>query len=228
MHALVVKAVVGLAAASGAVTGLQASSTGHAAVQANTAVEQAQAVTSSYVVQSGDTLYNIAARFCGNGADYPRLAAASGIANPNIIYKGQRIVLACNGASSSGSAQAAEREPDGDADDTTTTGSVAANGQANIPGTVPSVYSYFGLEQLWSAAGGAYGERGVAACIAEAESGGRVWATGAHGERGLWQISPGHGSLSSYDPYINAQAAVAISANGRNWSAWTTAGRCGA
>jgi resuscitation-promoting factor RpfC len=51
---------------------------------------------SVYTVVSGDTLSGISARFCGTSADYPSLAAASGIANPDAIYAGQRIKLACH------------------------------------------------------------------------------------------------------------------------------------
>ena len=72
----------------------------------------------------------------------------------------------------------------------------------------------------------------TAASIAMAESGGNQFATGTVGERGYWQINPVNGSLSTYDPYGNARAAVIMSGNGSNWSPWTTytsgayAGRC--
>jgi hypothetical protein len=79
-----------------------------------------------------------------------------------------------------------------------------------------------GLEALWVSAGGAKSSAFIAAEIAEAESGGNQYATGAVGERGYWQINPNHGSLSTYDPYGNARAAVIISDDGRDWSAWTT------
>jgi len=90
----------------------------------------------------------------------------------------------------------------------------------------------YGLERLWESAGGSYAEAFIAAEIAMAESGGRQFATGPVGERGYWQIHPIHGSLSTYDAFGNARAAVIISDNGRNWSPWTTytsgayAGRC--
>lgn len=51
---------------------------------------------SVYVPHSGDTLWRISARFCGRGSYYPRLAAASGISNPDLIIAGRtRVVLAC-------------------------------------------------------------------------------------------------------------------------------------
>ena len=79
-----------------------------------------------------------------------------------------------------------------------------------------------GLESLWEIAGGSPSAAFLAAEIAEAESGGRQYATGAAGERGYWQIHPDHGSLSTYDPLGNARAAIIISDDGRDWSAWTT------
>jgi hypothetical protein len=62
----------------------------------------------------------------------------------------------------------------------------------------------------------------MAASIAMAESGGQQYATGTVGERGYWQINPNHGSLSTYDPLGNAKAAVIISADGTDWTPWTT------
>lgn len=43
-----------------------------------------------YTVKSGDTLSGIAARY---GTTYQRLASYNGIANPNLIYAGQQIVI---------------------------------------------------------------------------------------------------------------------------------------
>jgi hypothetical protein len=49
-------------------------------------------------VQSGDTLTAIAARadVCGNAADYPGLARASGIRNPDRIGVGQQVTVVCS------------------------------------------------------------------------------------------------------------------------------------
>jgi hypothetical protein len=56
------------------------------------------AARSSYIVRSGDSLSQISARFCGTAADYPSLAAASGIANPNLIFPGESITVNCHAA----------------------------------------------------------------------------------------------------------------------------------
>jgi resuscitation-promoting factor RpfC len=57
---------------------------------------QPEAAHSTYIVRSGDSLSRISARFCGTAADFPSLAAASGIANPNLIFPGQSISLNCH------------------------------------------------------------------------------------------------------------------------------------
>ena len=41
-------------------------------------------------------------------------------------------------------------------------------------------------------------------------------------DRGLWQINSVHGSLSSYDPQANANAAYQLSRGGTDWSPWVT------
>src|SRR5215471_9682285 len=56
---------------------------------------RALAARSAYTVRSGDSLSQISAQFCGTAADFPSLAAASGIANPNLIFLGQSITLNC-------------------------------------------------------------------------------------------------------------------------------------
>ena len=67
----------------------------HRAHHHHAAVHSA-AARSAYIVRSGDSLSRISARFCGSAADFPSLAAASGIANPNLIYPGQSITLNCH------------------------------------------------------------------------------------------------------------------------------------
>ena len=54
--------------------------------------------STTYTVASGDTLSRVSARFCGTAADYPALAAASGISNADVIVAGQKIKLDCHHA----------------------------------------------------------------------------------------------------------------------------------
>lgn len=53
-----------------------------------------------YVVQSGDTLSAIAAKY---GTTYQKIAADNGIANPNLIFPGQRLKIYKSGGGNSGS-----------------------------------------------------------------------------------------------------------------------------
>jgi LysM domain len=46
-----------------------------------------------YTVVSGDTLWAIAARFYGDGSQYPKIASANGIANPDLIMVGQELTI---------------------------------------------------------------------------------------------------------------------------------------
>jgi nucleoid-associated protein YgaU len=47
----------------------------------------------TYTVVGGDTLWAIAERFYGDGSKYPRIAEASGIANPDLIHPGQVLTI---------------------------------------------------------------------------------------------------------------------------------------
>lgn len=97
---------------------------------------------------------------------------------------------------------------------------------ASYTGPTPSKLTKEGLEQLWVANGGKPGAKQMAAAVALAESDGEERSTDNDSDgsvdRGYWQINSVHGNLSTYDPNGNARAAVAISANGTDWSPWVT------
>jgi LysM repeat protein len=160
----------------------------------------------SYTVRPGDTLSLIAQRLYGNPADWQWLydANKSVVHNPNVIYPGMVLSV--------------PHEPPASSMAHTAAGPTVLTTSATLSGTLGCP----GLEELWEEAGGSGGEAVTAASIAMAESGGQQFATGAAGERGYWQINPDHGSLSTYDPLGNAQAAVTISGDGANWTPWTT------
>jgi nucleoid-associated protein YgaU len=46
-----------------------------------------------YTVVSGDTLWAIAERFYGDGSQYPKIASANGITNPDLIMVGQVLTI---------------------------------------------------------------------------------------------------------------------------------------
>jgi hypothetical protein len=212
----------GKAAPAAAMAGLLVAGPAHVAVAAPaTAVAAAgpihtdamvvhdQQASRIYIVQPGDTLSGISQKIYGTAADALWLYRVndSVIENPNLIYPGQRLVLPGDPPAS---ATAAVPEV---AHDDVLTSSATLSGTLGCPG----------LEELWEEAGGSPAQAVMAASIAMAESSGEQYATGLVGERGYWQINPNHGPvLSTYDPLGNAQAAVIISADGTNWTPWTT------
>jgi LysM repeat protein len=203
----------------------------------------ADAARRSYAMQAGDTLSGITQHFYGPDANWRSLYAANKpkISNPNLIYAGEELrlprhlpapaaVTAQPSASSTG--YSPRHASAGSSGEASGAGSQAAVGTAATTTNLSGTLSCGGLEALWVEAGGSRAAEVTAASIAMAESGGNQFATGTVGERGYWQINPVNGSLSTYDPYGNARAAVIMSGNGTNWSPWTTytsgayAGRC--
>ena len=194
----------------------------------------------TYAVRTGDTLSGVTQRFYGKDANWRSLYAAnkSRISNPNLIYVGEELRLprhlpapAAMPAQSSASTTSytPRHASSGGASGASSQAAVStAATTTNLSGTL----GCGGLEALWVKAGGSPAVEVTAASIAMAESGGNQFATGTVGERGYWQINPVNGSLSTYDAYGNARAAVIMSGNGTNWSPWTTytsgayAGRC--
>ena len=118
---------------------------------------------------------------------------------------------------------------------------VVLSGHHAIPGAAANANGHgtlgcAGLEALWESAGGSRAAAFTAAEIAMAESSGRQYAslvnTNGTTDRGFWQINSSHGSLSTFDAYGNARAAVLISSDGSDWRPWVTwqtgayAGKC--
>lgn len=64
-----------------------------ACAQVQTSTEEASATPSVYTVVRGDTLWDIATRFCGNGPRWKDLASLNNLANPRIIHAGNKIAL---------------------------------------------------------------------------------------------------------------------------------------
>jgi LysM repeat protein len=128
------------------------------------------AARSVYTVRAGDTLSRISSRFCGTAADYPSLAAASHIANPDLIYAGQKITLNCH---------AAPRKATRDRD-ASRSGAAAAS-----PAPAP---------QPQAPSGGTVGTVGMSAfesCVISRESGGNPQALNPYsGAGGLFQFLP--------------------------------------
>jgi hypothetical protein len=171
----------------------------------------------AYTVQPGDDLSVIAARLCGDQADWTGLATANRIPYPYVIYAGSQLRVDC-------------------ADPALSYRPVSSGSHSSDPPPDPPVTRLSGtlgctqLEDLWEAAGGSPSEAFTAAEIAMAESGGNQWATGSAGEESYWQVNPvndgmvtdGYVIEASYDPMTNARDTVALSDDGNSWSDWTT------
>lgn len=197
--------------------------------------EAARATTGrSYTVRTGDTLSGIAQRFYGSAGDWHGLFAAnqSKISDPSLIYVGQELRLPRHLPAGISTTAYTPKHASPAAASATAGSAASATSQAATTTSLSGTLSCTGLEQLWVDAGGSPAAEVTAASIAMAESGGNQFATGTVGERGYWQINPVNGALSTYDPAGNARAAVIMSADGTNWSPWTTftsgayAGRC--
>jgi cell wall-associated NlpC family hydrolase len=106
----------------------------------------AQTLPASYVVQRGDTLSRIAARFCGTSSAYRSIGAASGIGNFDLIYPGQRLVLKCSGA-----VTAPKAAPKAAPKLRAQTASVAVSGSAS--GAVSFALAQVGKRYVWGTAG---------------------------------------------------------------------------
>ena len=201
-----------------------------------TGARQSDAARRTYAVRAGDTLSGVTQRFYGKDANWRSLYAAneSKISNPNLIYVGEELRLPRHlPAPAAMPARTTSYTPrHASSGKAAGTGSHAAVGTAATTTDLSGTLGCGGLEALWVKAGGSPGVEVTAASIAMAESGGNQFATGTVGERGYWQINPVNGSLSTYNAYGNARAAVIMSGDGTNWSPWTTytsgayAGRC--
>lgn len=64
-----------------------------AALTVSTGTVDVDAAETTYTVKSGDTLFEIAAEFFGNGWKYDEIADANGISNPNVIHVGQQLTF---------------------------------------------------------------------------------------------------------------------------------------
>jgi LysM repeat protein len=215
----------------------------------NATTATAAGAARAYTVRSGDTLSVIAARFYHNPGAWRAIyrANAAAIANPNVIYPGERISVPVSAPAPAATRyQPRHARPATAAmtEDTRTArpSGISAMAPAALPGThaptrsmpKPPVHratssvphgtlSCSGLERLWDMAGGNPAHAFIAAEIAMAESGGRQYAHSPTNDFGYWQINGSHGSsMATYDPLGNARAAIALSGNGTHWSPWTT------
>jgi LysM repeat protein len=199
-------------------------------VQAASPVTVARvAEAARYLVRPGDTLWKIAGRVCGDPYDYLALAYNNRVRNPDAIFAGQVLKVACQAAAA---AVAAAYPPPATASQPV---SPPASPPASSPPQQPvqavqapvltaasGTFGCAALEALWEGAGGSPGEASTAAAIAMAESGGNPNAVSLTDDYGLWQINASNGALATLSPSGSARSAVVLSHDGTDWSPWTT------
>jgi Lysozyme like domain len=178
-----------------------------------------------YEVRPGDTLPGPAQRFYRQAVAWPWLYRVSGaaITGPGLIFPGLVLdgrvnppVLFPASRKETGGAYVprhAVRRPTAGAHSPTPAAAAPRDG----------IYSYTALEQLWVAEGGNPAHAAFAACIAEHESSGNPGAISPTSDYGLWQE---HDDPAALNPAVSAQTAVEMSADGTDWSPWTTEPDC--
>jgi LysM repeat protein len=203
---------------------------------AKTTKHTAAAKTTTYRVQSGDTLASIAQRFYHSAADWQYLyhENAKTIANPDDIFAGEQLVIPATANAdykltdyvpkhSRRAAKTAVKH---------TTAAKSGGSTEVVQTTAAGDYGCSALEQVWENAGGSPAHALMAAEIAMAESGGNPNAISPTDDFGLWQINASNGALATLNVPANAKSAIILSDNGSNWDAWTTytsgayAGKC--
>ena len=131
---------------------------------------------SVYTVVSGNTLSGISARFCGTSADYPNLAAASGISNPDMIYVGEHVKLKCHHAVPPPPPPAPSANANDDA-------AQSSNGSSASTQTQP--------QQAPASSASTSGMSAFESCVISRESGGNPQAFNpSSGAGGLFQFLP--------------------------------------
>jgi hypothetical protein len=218
----------------------------------STARHAARARNSHYTVRSGDTLSQIAERHYGRANAWQWLYHENEktIADPNLIYVGEQILLPAvapahytvtdyrprhaKASASVSSHSHSHNHSHGDDDGTGSggQGSVLTQSAHGSAGGLSGTLDCAGLERLWDDAGGNPIYARMAAEIAMAESSGNQYALSPTDDFGYWQINISNGSLATYDAYGNARSAIILSHDGTDWYPWTTytsgayAGRC--
>jgi LysM repeat protein len=190
-----------------AVTARHQSSVTHA--QLLSAVSAASTSTSSYTVQSGDTLSSIAASVYGNSGDWSAIyqANTSKIQDENLIYPGEVLSIPASASQASTSEQASTSDQ-------------------------TSSYSQDSSDSTESdqSASTSSGETAFQECVIETESGGDSQVMNSSGHYGLYQFSASTWAEYGGDPADFGDASVAeqnqvfdtaIADGGEsNWSAY--------
>jgi LysM domain len=175
-----------------------------------------------YTVRRGDSLSSIAQARCGNARDWTGIWKASrGIANPNLIYPGERLAIDCASVTVQAPVQqlAATHHVQHHVQQPVQTESFGSDPSGDLTRAQ--------VGQLWLTAGGPPWAEYAAEQVSYCESGWNTRAYNPSGASGLWQILgqvvPGY----VFDARVNAANAVAKfrtgdgqPGGGDTWAQW--------
>ena len=165
----------------------------------------ARSATRTYTVQSGDTLSGIAQKQCGTAHDWVGLWHANPhITDPNLIYSGNQLTVACSGGQGAVvTATVAPSPPSGGGDQDGDGGSSPASSGSSISSG----------SNVSSSGGGSYvnpvGYGGFQACVISRESGGNSQVMNSSGHYGLYQFSGSTWAAAGGNPGDFGHASVA-------------------
>ena len=174
--------------------------------QQSTATASAKTSPRDYVIQPGDTLSGIAQKLCGAAGDWADVWHANPhITDPDLIYAGYQLTVACSGgqgAVPTAAAAPSGASSDGPSDDD---GSSLATASSSPPPSSGSSAS--------SPGGGSYvnpaSYSGFQACVVSRESGGNSQVMNSTGHYGLYQFSASTWAAAGGNPNDFGHASVA-------------------
>lgn len=103
--------------------------------------EIAPTETIDYIVQRGDTLFGIAAKYLGSASKYTQIVQENGIKNPDLIYPGQVFKITTGGQATSTPTEARQAVQAAGGTDTQGGAGNAASGGGNGAGSGPAATS---------------------------------------------------------------------------------------
>jgi hypothetical protein len=173
----------------------------------STATASAKPSPRDYVIRPGDTLSGIAQKLCGAAGDWAEVWHANPhITDPDLIYAGYQLTVACSGGQGAiPTAAAAPSGPSSDgASDEDDGSSLASASSSPSPSSGSSATSPGGGSYVNPAS-----YSGFQACVISRESGGSSQVMNSTGHYGLYQFSASTWAAAGGNPNDFGHASVA-------------------
>ena len=196
-----------LLASLGVTGGSQAQAGSGPVAQQSTATASAKTSPQDYVIQPGDTLSGIAQKLCGAAGDWAAVWHANPhITDPDLIYAGYQLTVACSGGP--GAVLTAAAAPSGPSSD-----GASDKDDGSSPASASSSPSPSSGSSASSPGGGSYvnpaSYSGFQACVISRESGGNSQVMNSTGHYGLYQFSASTWAAAGGNPNDFGHASVA-------------------